>query len=128
MQLDLCHVIKGRNKDNILEWIGLGFNSQPWIPIKRMLHEEVFFGLQVVRMFFHAKNGGNKWNWHLNCSNVQLLNGGMSTLIRYKMCNYKQCRQWQQRTNPNSLRHGNRRTMCFKTIACNNVSLTGWNS
>jgi hypothetical protein len=45
-----------------LEWIGLGFNSWPWVPIKRMLHEEGFFCLQVVRMFFHAKNGRNMWN------------------------------------------------------------------
>jgi hypothetical protein len=45
LQPALCHVIKGGNKDNILEWIGLGFNSRPWVPIKRMLHERAFFFL-----------------------------------------------------------------------------------
>jgi hypothetical protein len=35
LQLALFHPIKGRNKDNILELIRLGFNSWPWVPIKR---------------------------------------------------------------------------------------------
>jgi hypothetical protein len=37
LQPTLCHPTKGGNKDNILEWIGLGFNYWPWVPIKRML-------------------------------------------------------------------------------------------
>ncbi len=35
-QPPLCHPTKGGNKDSILEWIGLGFNSQQWVPIKWM--------------------------------------------------------------------------------------------
>jgi len=58
----LCHLVKGGNKDNILEWIGLSFNFRPWVPIKRMLQEEGFFLLQLVQMFLHPNNEGNKWN------------------------------------------------------------------
>jgi hypothetical protein len=75
-------------------------------------------------MFFHANNGGNRWNQHLNHLNVQLMNSGMNTSTRDKMCNYERCKQWQWQVNPNSLRHGNKKTMHLKIIACNSASLT----
>jgi hypothetical protein len=38
----LSHPIKGGIRHNILEWIGLGFTSRAWSPIKQMLQEEGF--------------------------------------------------------------------------------------
>jgi hypothetical protein len=61
----VCHLTKGRNKKNILEWMGLGFNFHHGFQSKRCYMRSGFYCLQVVRMFFYAKTRGNKWNQHL---------------------------------------------------------------
>jgi hypothetical protein len=64
LQPTLCHPSKGGYKD-ILEWIGVSFNSQPWVLIKMMLHLKSFSFLQVVWMFFmpimETIGGTNVW-------------------------------------------------------------------
>jgi len=47
-QPPLCHCTKGGNKDNILEWIGIGFNSQPWVPIKLDVYQIVEFSNLII--------------------------------------------------------------------------------
>jgi hypothetical protein len=55
LQLALCHPIKGGNKDNILEWIGLSYNFRPWVRIKMMLQEEGFFLLTSYTNVFSCQ-------------------------------------------------------------------------
>jgi hypothetical protein len=54
-----CHPIKGGTQQNVLEWMGLGFNFGLWWPIKRMLQEEGFLLLRVQRTYLHARNGSD---------------------------------------------------------------------
>jgi hypothetical protein len=48
----VCHLTKGRNKENILEWMGLGFNFHHGFQSKRCYMRSGFYCLQVVWLFF----------------------------------------------------------------------------
>jgi hypothetical protein len=52
-----------------------------------------FFVCKLYECFFMPRMDRISGTNTLNHSKFQLLNGGMDTLIGYKMCNYKRCRQ-----------------------------------
>jgi len=56
----LSHPTKGRTRQNILKWIGLGFTSRAWSPIKGCYKKKGSYYAHVVQMFLLDRNGGSK--------------------------------------------------------------------